>query len=81
MAHRCPVKGCTVKNVDDEMLMCGPHWRMVPGPLQTNVWRAYRRTKALSPGAPIQVPNRTDALCHAQDAAIQAVNDKLARSQ
>ena len=40
MSHECPAKGCT-KAVSDSMLMCRPHWYMVPKPLRNDVWGAW----------------------------------------
>lgn len=42
MTHRCHAVGCLVP-VPPRMLMCGPHWRMVPENLQRAVLRHYRR--------------------------------------
>lgn len=39
--HRCHAIGC-VKPVPPEMLLCHRHWRMVPKPIQQQVWRHYR---------------------------------------
>jgi hypothetical protein len=39
--HSCPITGCSTL-VGEYHLMCRSHWRMVPGTLQTAVWRAYR---------------------------------------
>jgi hypothetical protein len=70
MSHRCPGRGCKA-TVDDRQLMCGRHWHMVPKPLQLAVYRAYSRGRGLG----------TEALRHAQDAAIRSVNDKLAHTE
>lgn len=51
-AHLCHARGCE-KSVPPRMLMCLPHWRMVPRALQLRVWATYRpgqeRTKDPSP--------------------------------
>lgn len=39
--HDCFATGCN-KQVEDEMLMCLRHWRMVPADIQREVWRTYR---------------------------------------
>jgi len=39
-AHTCHAEGCT-KTVPPRMLMCLPHWRMVPRELQRQVWDTY----------------------------------------
>ena len=67
--HTCHARGCT-KPVPPRMLMCYPHWRMVPKALQRAVWATYRpgqeRTKDPSPeyldaaGAAIDAVARKD---------------------
>lgn len=39
--HTCHATGCTVP-VPPRMLMCRPHWHMVPAPIRARVWKAYR---------------------------------------
>lgn len=39
--HTCHARGCGVP-VKPELLMCGPHWRRVPRPIQRAVWAGYR---------------------------------------
>lgn len=39
-AHPCHAIGCNVA-VPPKMLMCLPHWRMVPRALQKRVWDTY----------------------------------------
>jgi hypothetical protein len=65
--HRCPATGCKIP-VDADKLMCGPHWAMVPGPLQKAVYRAWDHGNG----------SGTAAHVHAMDYAIGAVNRKLA---
>ncbi len=38
--HHCHAVGCG-KRVPPRLLMCAPHWRMVPKPIQREVWNAY----------------------------------------
>lgn len=40
--HPCKAKGCK-RIVAHDRLMCIRHWRMVPRPVQLDVWSAYRR--------------------------------------
>lgn len=51
--------------------MCRQHWRMVPGELQTAVWRAYR------------MKNQSEALARAHrmvcKVAVDAVNGALSK--
>jgi len=39
--HRCAAEGCR-RFVPLAMLMCKPHWGMVPRAQQREVWRTYR---------------------------------------
>ena len=64
MSHQCPRDGCTRVIGDDRRLMCGPDWKLVPAPLQSAVYRAYKRGAGLG----------SAALLAAQDAAIRYVN-------
>jgi len=41
-AHTCHARGCD-RPVPPRMLMCLPHWRMVPPQFQARVWATYRR--------------------------------------
>lgn len=41
MSHRCHAIGCDVE-VPPSLLMCKPHWLMVPKPLRRAVWTLYR---------------------------------------
>lgn len=69
-AHLCHAKGCDV-SVPPRMLMCRPHWRMVPRPLQDAVWDEYQ------PGQENRKDPTDDYLAAAQ-AAIDAVAAKEA---
>jgi hypothetical protein len=63
--HYCHARGCRVE-CDPHRLMCPPHWRMVPEPLQRAVWKHYREGQE----------DRKDpsaAWMKAADAAIEAV--------
>jgi hypothetical protein len=40
--HLCHAIGCNVP-VPPKMLMCKPHWYMVPPELRAAVWREYRK--------------------------------------
>lgn len=39
-SHECPASGCT-RRVSAGMLLCRPHWYMVPAPLRSAVWHAW----------------------------------------
>jgi hypothetical protein len=67
----CPVRGCTA-HAKPNQLMCWPHWRRVPKPLNRAVFETYAETRGY--GA-------VDALRRyqeARDAAIAAVEAKEA---
>jgi hypothetical protein len=66
VSHQCPAAPCK-RNLPDHLLMCKPHWYMVPPPLRSDVWDAY------AGGAGVG----TTELLLAQAAAIEAVNGKL----
>jgi hypothetical protein len=66
-SHECPAAGCT-RNVGQHMLMCRPHWFMVPKPLRDDAWGAW------AGGMGAGSPEHHDAIM----AAIEAVNAKLA---
>lgn len=40
--HLCHAVQCD-RQVPPALLMCKPHWRMVPKDLQLRVWRTYRQ--------------------------------------
>jgi len=41
MTHECPAPVCT-EQVAPDMLMCPRHWYLVPKPLRSAVWAAWR---------------------------------------
>lgn len=59
---RCPIEDCP-KTIQWHYLMCGRHWRQVPGELRREVWRTYDN------GAGVGTPEYRQA----RDAAIEAV--------
>lgn len=65
--HQCPIGGCT-ELLANAKLLCAQHWRMVAKDLQDAVYAAY------AGGAGVGTPELLDA----QQAAIDAVNQKLA---
>lgn len=67
MSHTCPVRPCDVAALPNSLLMCKPHWRLVPRPIQNAVTRAYAGGRGLGTGELVQ----------AQDMAIRAVEHKL----
>lgn len=68
--HSCPATGCT-RRVGQRMLMCRPHWFMVPKLLRDAVWEEY--AGGLGAGSPAH----RDAVL----AATRAVNEKLAANR
>jgi hypothetical protein len=71
--HYCPAWRCD-RHVPNKFLMCGQHWAMVPGDLQTAVYSAYNRGRGLLPNGLPGPP-----LMHAQQAAIMAVDAALGK--
>lgn len=72
--HTCAAEQCD-RQIARGLLMCLPHWRMVPAPLQRDVnstWRTFRRGKALS---------ALKAYRTAADRAIAAVREKEIQRQ
>ena len=65
MPHKCHATGCTVQ-VPPRMLMCKRHWKMVPFPVQTEVWKYYQ------PGQEV-TKDPSEAYLNAMRAAIEAV--------
>lgn len=63
VSHQCPADGCA-EVVPDQLLFCRKDWYLVPRPIRDAVTRAYAGGEGLG----------TDALRHAQDAAVGAVN-------
>lgn len=60
----CPVKGCT-RHAKPNQLMCWPHWRRVPKPLNHAVFDTYHNLR-----------HDPEAYRQARDAAIAAVEAK-----
>jgi hypothetical protein len=65
-SHECPARGCT-QRVALHMLMCRPHWYMVPRALRGAVWAAW------DGGYGARTPEHAAAM---RD-AIRAVNERL----
>lgn len=70
-AHTCHAEGCD-KAVPPRLLMCRPHWQMVPYGLQLDVWANYE------PGQERR-KDPTDDYLDAAQAAIDAVAMKEGR--
>lgn len=70
--HLCHARDCA-RAVPPRLLMCKPHWRMVPAELQRRVWATYRRGQ--------EVDKRPSmAYLDAANAAVKAVAE-LERSR
>jgi hypothetical protein len=65
MAHRCHAKGCEVE-VAPRFLFCPAHWKLLPRPLQQEVWRTYTRDQEIR-------KDPTPEYLAAQRAAVEAV--------
>jgi hypothetical protein len=66
--HHCHARGCE-KEVPPKLLMCLPHWRMVPRDLQRAVWATY------VPGQEVR-KDPTPEYIQAHLAAVEAVARK-----
>lgn len=64
--HQCPIDSCQVE-VAARRLMCVRHWAMVPGPLGTAVYAAWKQGRGAG----------TEEHIAAMQAAIDAVHEKL----
>lgn len=65
MSHRCHAIGCDVE-VPPALLMCKPHWLMLPKALRRAVWGSYRAGQE-------QRKDPSDEYLAAAGAAIRAV--------
>ncbi len=67
MTHRCAAIACEVP-VPSGMLMCRGHWRMVPGPLKSAVYRTWKLFRGGGPQGPYHtaVKAAVDAVATAQ---------------
>ena len=43
-SHRCPIAGCPFE-VPYSQLMCKGHWRLVPKPIQAEVYGTFRKRR------------------------------------
>jgi hypothetical protein len=66
MTHPCPARRCGVE-LPDHLLMCPPHWGLVPRELQQAVYACYDHGAGVG----------TLGLMRAQSAAIRAANDLI----
>lgn len=78
--HACAVDECA-KALAYHILMCRPHWRMVPKPMQRDVTATWRKASRLS-GEVLSNPARVEAVkdyLAARQAAVDLVNGKVSR--
>lgn len=73
----CPVKGCTA-HAKPNQLMCWPHWRRVPKPLNRAVFETYQD---LDGYGGYDAVARLRRYREARDAAIAAVEAKEAEER
>lgn len=73
--HVCPIAACP-ELVDHDKVMCRGHWRLVPGDIQTKIYRSH--TRSFGAGRSASVRARWKRV-HAQNvrAAIDAVLAKI----
>lgn len=48
--HRCAAPHCQ-RSISTQLLMCPPHWRMVPNAIQMRVYATWRARQAGKAGA------------------------------
>lgn len=75
--HNCCAEGCT-RPIAKSLLMCMTHWRMVPAPLQREVYRAFRAWDRAPLGEAL--PHRK-AYRKAAREAVTAVREKEIKRQ
>jgi hypothetical protein len=46
VSHKCPAPDCDV-SLQGAQLMCPPHWRQVPRPLQQEVYAAWNHGRGI----------------------------------
>lgn len=73
--HHCPVPGCP-KRLPPHLLMCSPHWRLVPKDLQAVVYDAWHAKqhalRALDPRALVTATEKHVDVCRlAVDAVLR----------
>lgn len=73
----CPVKGCTA-HAKPNQLMCWPHWRRVPKPLNRAVFETYADMRGYGG---YDAVDRLRRYQEARDAAIAAVEAKEAEER
>ncbi len=68
--HQCPALECPIM-IRDELLACGPHWKLVPEPLQDAVYKTWRKR--------VDTKKYRDIRAHqaACRAAVSAMNRKM----
>lgn len=72
--HHCAVGDDLCKRViSTRLLMCPKHWRMVPGELQSALWRAFRARSDHD-----RLPVLSRSYLEAREACIVAVREKIA---
>lgn len=60
MTHRCPIQTCPFE-VPHSQLMCRGHWRLVPKPIQAELYRCYRKRRG-SPSHLAAIKRAIDAV-------------------
>jgi hypothetical protein len=78
--HYCHARGCFVP-VRPSLLMCAPHWRMVPREVQQKVLRTYRRgqeqTKTPSREYIAAALEAVNCVARAEKQAVQVALDEV----
>lgn len=74
--HTCAAAGCA-RQIPLHLLMCAPHWRMVPKPIQAEVYRTWRRySKPSNKSRETRDPSARQAYLKARTQAVEAVRSQ-----
>jgi hypothetical protein len=74
--HKCHALGCSVE-VPPSLLMCKPHWRLVPRKLKLDIWRYYQKGQEVTKNPSIDyVASAIAAIFHVADIEKQDYNSR-----
>ena len=70
LTHPCPVEGCRVAHVSNNLLLCASHWARVPKRAQNDVWKTWaslqNATKSKLPVSERLIYNRAYVVARAK---------------
>lgn len=78
MSHHCHAEGCE-RPVKPKLLMCYPHWKLVPLRLQRAIWAIYRKGQEIDkrPSAAYMAAQRRAVAVVARAEGKAAIADRL----